>query len=322
MQPPSDAGLLRRLRAAGDDYLCGADLGDPAQVAARVQVLREAGYGIEEHPHFGYRLLSSPGRLVADDILSRLPPSRWLRDILVFERTGSTNDVAGNLGRQGVAEGLAVFAEEQTAGRGRLGRTWQSSAGEGLWFSLLVRPAWPPALWTRLTLWAAWALAQGIERATGAEPALKWPNDLYLGGRKLAGILVESNPGQGNPFAVAGIGLNVNQESFPAPLSDRATSLRIETGAPVERNGLAAAVLEAVDRTCPGLPGNFPEMLHWARERDFLREKWVTLSAGSSTQEGAAMGLDEDGALLLRLADGQLQRVTSGEVTGIAPAAP
>ncbi len=319
MQPHSDAALLRRLRQSAG-YVSASELGDPAQVAERVRVLRGAGYCIEEHPCFGCRLLSSPDRLVADDILSRLPAARrWLREIVVFERTGSTNDLLGKLGRQGVPEGIAAFAEEQTAGRGRLGRVWQSEPGAGLWFSLLLRPAWPPALWTRLTLWAACAVARGVESATGAEVMLKWPNDLYAGGRKLAGILVESSPAQGNAYAVAGIGLNANHASFPESLAATATSLRLETGAAVDRNGLAAAVLQALDCSYPDLPGSFPGILQWARERDFLREKWVTVSSGTVDESGLAIGLDDDGALLLRRADGSLRKVTSGEVTRVTP---
>ena len=186
------------------------------------------------------------------------PPRRWLRDILVFERTGSTNDFAGNLGRQGWRRAWPSLRRNRQQAAGGWAAPGNPTAGAGLWFSLLLRPAWPPALWTRLTLWAAWAWRRESKRATGAEATLKWPNDLYLGGRKLAGILVESSPAQGNAFAVAGIGLNVNQDPpSPPRLPTRATSLRIETGAPVERNGLAAAVLESagphLPRICPVL---------------------------------------------------------------------
>lgn len=113
MPASPDAAILRNLRGG---FVPGEELGDPAEIAARIALLIEAGYEIEHHPHRGYHLLSSPDRLIADDILSRLPEGGWIRDVLVFEKTGSTNDVVGSLARQGAPAGLAVFAEEQTAG--------------------------------------------------------------------------------------------------------------------------------------------------------------------------------------------------------------
>jgi len=306
-----DALILRRLREA--EYVPGAELG--AEAAHRVDGLSAAGYEIEHHPHRGYRLVSSPDRLIADDILSRLPPERrWIRDVLVFEKTGSTNDVVNGLGRDGAPAGLAVFAEEQTAGRGRLGRRWQSNPRLGLWFSLLLRPELPLAEWPRLTLWIAWAVARGIRHCTQVEAMLKWPNDIYANGRKLAGILVESSPM--DAFATAGIGLNVNHEAFHAPLDATATSLRLQTGARVDRNALAAAILEALDESYH-LPGNgFHEIMAWAQRADYLRGRWVTAVTGIVESEGRAEGLDPaDGALLMRTADGALTRVSSGEVT-------
>ena len=316
-----DARILRQLRDPGE-YCLASDLGAPGLIPERIAGLRSAGYEIEEHPHRGYRLISSPDRLIADDILSRLPECRLIRDVLVFENTGSTNDVIAKLGKQGVPEGIVAFAEHQTAGRGRLGRRWESGAAAGLWFSLLTRPSFPLSRWTRLTLWAAHAVAVGIERTCGLQVMLKWPNDLYAGGRKLVGILVESSPGQDNPFAVAGIGINVNQEAFSGPLAATATSLRIETGSAWDRNTLAASVLAAFDQTYPSLDEHFSALLDWASERDFLRGKWVAATVGASRCEGMAEGIDDTGALILRNAQGAVTSVSSGEVTRIAGAAP
>ena len=314
MAASPDAAILRRLRGSGEAFTPGWDLGDPGAVAARVAVLNGAGYEIEHHPHLGYRLVSSPDRLIADDILSRMPDRRWIRDILVFEKTGSTNDVISGLGRDGAPAGIVVFAEEQTAGRGRLGRRWQSDPRLGLWFSLLLRPELPLAEWPRLTLWIAYAIARGISEWTPLRAMLKWPNDLYLSGRKLAGILVETSLGE-NAFATAGIGVNVNQLSFPAPLDATATSLRIEAGTTVNRNALAAAILASIDESFCLLPDQFPEILAWASSADCLRGRWVSAVAGSAMHEGEAQGLDSDGALLIRTAQGGVTRVSSGEVT-------
>jgi len=305
-----DAAILRRLRASGAAYIPDSALpGAPA----RIPILLAAGYEIEHHPHLGYRLLSSPDRLIADDILSRLPDARWIRDILVFQSTSSTNDLITALARDGAPAGLAAFAEEQTAGRGRLGRRWQSPPGLGLWFSLLLRPELPLAEWPRLTLWIAFALAQALRLHTSLEIMLKWPNDLYVSGRKLAGILVETSLGE-NSFATAGVGLNVNNPSLPTPLDSTATSLRIQTGAPVDRNTLAAAILTSLDQSFPMVASHFHQILAWAKQADYLRGRWVSAAAGAALHEGIAQGLDPDGALLIRTPSGATVRVTSGEV--------
>jgi BirA family biotin operon repressor/biotin-[acetyl-CoA-carboxylase] ligase len=324
----SDAVILRRLRSAGG-FIAPSELGDPPAVAERIAVLNAAGYQIEHHPHLGYRLLSAADRLIADDILSRLPECRWIRQVLVFERTGSTNDVVTGLARDGAAAGVVVFAEEQTAGRGRLGRRWQSDPSLGLWFSILLRPDMPLAAWPRLTLWIAYAVAHGIARfametfpQNPAPPVmLKWPNDLHLSGRKLAGILVETSLGE-HPFATAGIGINVNHPAFPPPLDITATSLRIETGSPVDRNALAAAILTSIDESYQLVSSDFPRIIDWANRADCLRGRRVSAEAGTVHHEGIACGLSPDGGLLLGAPDGTLSILTSGEVTRFSPGLP
>ena len=314
--------ILRRLRVAGTAFTPAAELGEPVSLAARIYLLCEAGYEIEHHPHFGYRLLSSPDRLIADDILSRLPECRWIRDVLVFESTASTNDVVANLARDGAGAGVAAFAEEQTAGRGRHGRKWESDPHQGLWFSILLRPDFPVAKWTRLTLWIAYAVAHGIRQyitdaRLGVEPArikLKWPNDLFLSGRKFAGILAETSLGE-KPFAVAGIGLNVNHSTFPAPLDATATSLLMELGVEFDRNALAAAILFSLDQSFSLLPNKFQQIVDWASGVDYLKGRSVSATVGSTIHDGAADGLDAEGALLIRTKRGETVRVASGEVS-------
>jgi BirA family biotin operon repressor/biotin-[acetyl-CoA-carboxylase] ligase len=185
------------MRAAGETGISGAalakDLGvSRAAIWSRIEDLRKAGYDIEASPHHGYQLRSSPDRLHADDLLARLGPGKLIgRDIQVFQVTASTNDVVEKMARDSVREGIVVFAESQTRGRGRLGRQWISPSGKGLWFSVLPRPQLPPAAATQLTVVSAVAVARGIERHTGLKPEIKWPNDIVFGTRKVAGILLE-----------------------------------------------------------------------------------------------------------------------------------
>src|SRR5882724_7186640 len=168
----TDAQILSALRSPENDGVSGAELSQQlgvsrAAIWARIEELRRLGYDIEASPHLGYRLISAPDVLHADDLLSRLGKTKIIgRDIRVFERTTSTNDVIEKLARDGVKEGAVVFAESQTKGRGRLGRKWTSPDRKGLWFSVLLRPALHPQEITQLTVVAATALWRAIRQQT------------------------------------------------------------------------------------------------------------------------------------------------------------
>ncbi len=319
-----DARLLRELRATAVHLLPG-DFADAlgvsrGQIAEALTRLRGAGFDIEEKPGLGCRLLASPDRLIADDLHAQFSDDSLAREILTFEETSSTNDVAARLGREGHAGGLAVFAERQTAGRGRFGRRWDSAAHSGLWFSLLLRPEFPVPLWPRLTTWAGVCVAAAVERATGLRAQVKWPNDILVAGKKVTGILIESaGDDSGAPFVVAGIGVNVNQTEFPPELADRAASLRQITGRSIERPALAAAILCELSARIADVAQNFSSILAEATRRSALLGSWVRLHSGAMHFERTAESLDADGNLMLRLADGTLQRMTAGEVTTHAP---
>lgn len=315
-----DARLIAALRASAV-HLPATDLAGQlaaplTTVEARLAELRDAGFEIEERPGLGFRLLGSPDRLIADDLLARLGTCRLVREIVVFTETDSTNEMAVQRGRQGEAGGLVIFAERQTAGRGRFGRAWASASHRGLWFSLLLRPSLPLALWPRLTTWAAVSLADAIENALGLAAAIKWPNDVHVGGRKVAGILAESGTDSA-PFAVVGIGLNVNHEpeDFPPALRNQAISLRMATGRVIDRPALAAALLQSLDSRLPQLESGFPEIIASAARRSSLLGRWIRVQSGVDSLEGRAEELDPNGHLQLRTADGTVHRLTAGEVT-------
>jgi BirA family biotin operon repressor/biotin-[acetyl-CoA-carboxylase] ligase len=258
--------------------------------------------------------------LHADDLLSRLGETLVVgRDIRVFQETTSTNDAVERLARDGVKEGVVVFAESQTKGRGRLGRHWLSPPGQGLWCSVLLRPRFQPQEATRLTVAAATAVARALESQTGLSLAVKWPNDILVGGRKLAGILTELSAELDRvKFVVLGLGVDVNlsQSDFPPELRGVATSLRNELGRPCDRAELAVAVLRELDadyaRVCRG---EFDAVaVEWeARCATLGRE--VVIAVGDRQVRGRAESLDADGALLLRTQHGHLERIISGDVT-------
>ena len=285
------------------------------EVEAGIARLRGAGFEIESRPGLGVRLLASPDRLIADDIHARLGTCELAREILVFEETSSTNDVAARLGREG-HPGAVVFAERQTAGRGRFGRRWDSAAGAGLWFSVLLRRDWPPAHWLRLTTWAGVAVAAAIERVAPVRARIKWPNDVLAGARKIAGILIESATDQaGGQFAVVGVGLNVNQADFPPELAGKAGSLRQFAGRALDRAEVAVAVLGELQARLPVSASCFEGLLADAARRSSVIGGWVRLACGNELVEGSAEGLDGEGNLLVRVADGSLRRMSAGEVT-------
>src|ERR1039457_5050945 len=212
-----DTQILNALRAARDGAVSGADLSQKMRVSraaiwARIEDLRSLGYDIEASPHRGYRLLSAPDVLHADDLIARLGKTKVIgRDIRVFQETTSTNDVIERLARDGVKEGAVVFAESQTRGRGRLGRKWMSPAKKGLWFSVLLRPDLRPQEVTRLTVASATAVRRAIETQTGLRAEIKWPNDILLYGKKVAGILTELSAELDRvKYLILGIGVDVN----------------------------------------------------------------------------------------------------------------
>jgi BirA family transcriptional regulator, biotin operon repressor / biotin---[acetyl-CoA-carboxylase] ligase len=319
-----DAQILTALRSAGDDSVSGADLSDQlgitrAAIWARIEELRSLGYEIEASPHQGYKLRAVPDVLHRDDLLSLVRGTRVIgRDIHVFQETSSTNDVVDRLARDGVAQGAVVFAESQTKGRGRLGRKWVSPAGKGLWFSVLLRPELRPQDATQLTIIAATALARALRQYELA-PRIKWPNDILIGHRKLAGVLTELAAEIDRiRYVILGVGINVNAtpSDFPPDVRAIATSLRIETGAEIRRAELAASIIRELDfdydRLCRGDFASIAD--EWGQQCATLGQR-VTIRVGDRAVHGHAEALDDSGALLLRTAHGHLERIVGGDVT-------
>jgi len=321
----TDAQILLALRNAENSSVSGAELSQQlgisrAAIWARIEELRELGYEIAASPVLGYRLVSSPDVLHADDLLARLGKTRVVgRDIRVFEQTTSTNDVVEKLARDGVKEGVVVFAESQTKGRGRLGRVWTSPARKGLWFSILLRPALRPQETTQLTVAAATALWRAIHEETGLSPEIKWPNDILIRGKKVVGILTELSAEVDRVKHVTlGVGVDVNltANEFPVELRKLATSLRIESGQPVLRAELATAIMRELDRDYARVcSGQFAEVADEWEEHCTTIGQRVVISQGERKLRGRAESLDDDGALVLRTEHGHLERIIGGDVT-------
>ena len=321
----TDALILSALRSAENGGVSGADLSDQlgisrAAIWARIEELRKLDYEIEATPHLGYRLISTPDVLHADDLIASLGKTKVIgRDIRVFEQTTSTNDVVEKLARDGVKEGVVVFAESQTKGRGRLGRVWNSPTRKGLWFSILLRPNLRPQETTQLTVAAATAIWRAIHAETGISAEIKWPNDILIRGKKVVGILTELSAEVDRvKHIILGIGVDVNltASEMPTELRKIATSLRIESGQFVSRAELATAILRELDhdyaRVCSG---GFAKLAdEWEQHCTTIGQQ-VVVSLGPRKIRGHAESLDDDGALLVRTEHGHIERVIGGDVT-------
>ena len=242
------------------------------------------------------------------------------RNLVVLPRTGSTNDVAKELAARGAPEGTVVVADEQTAGRGRLGRRWVAPPSTCLLFSILFRPDLPLLKAPRLTMLCSLAAADAVKAVAGLEVGLKWPNDLIVtsgaGWRKLSGVLTETGVvGERVAFVVVGIGINVNVEPEALPsLAPNATSILAETGRRVDRAALLAAILGGVESRYGRLQAGESPYAEWAARLATLGQR-VEVSAGEEVLVGHAESVDEEGALLLRTPDGTLHRLLAGDVT-------
>ena len=267
--------------------------------------------------------------LSAESIAAALVTQRLGRPVLYLPRTGSTNEVAHARAAAGAPDGLLVIADEQTAGRGRLDRRWWAPAGSSLLMSLLLRPPLPPDRAGQLTMCLGLAAIEGIEAVTRLRPALKWPNDLLLDGRKLGGMLAELRLDyQRLDYAVLGLGVNVNvsfsastsaSNLMPSELTDTATSLSMALGHPVDRLSLLVAILTRCETWYEMvLAGQSPHAA-WAARLDTVgRRVQVTTAAG--TLRGSAIGVTSGGALLLRDDNGTEHAIWSGDVTALRSA--
>ena len=289
-----------------------------SEVWRLIQQLRELGVEIAGHPATGYRLETVPDLLLPDILDPLLRGTMFAGRLHHFFRIGSTNVAAMQAAAQGEPEGATFLAEEQTAGRGRGGHTWESQPSVGVYTSMVLRPPLPPADALLLSLAAGLAVSSAIETVSSIRPDLRWPNDVMFGERKFCGILTELNAEVTKVrYAVVGIGINVNQAVFAPELEPIATSLRLETGREWSRVEVAAALLKSLDREYRALLENpkeargsihkrFEERSSYARRREVHVEE-------DGGYDGITEGLDERGFLQVRTPSG-VRTVLSGGV--------
>ena len=312
------ARIIQYLKQA-EGFVSGEDLSREFGVSRSavwkcIEELRLEGYKVEAFPHCGYKLLDVPDKVFATEIQHKLGTRKFGCEVYHFDEISSTMDKAFSLGMSGAPEGAVVIAETQTKGRGRLGRSWSSPRSKGLYFSLVLRPVLSSSEVPRLTLLCAVALSEAVEACTGLRPLIKWPNDLLLNGRKLAGILVELRGEVDRvDFAVVGIGLNVN--GARKELVPEATSLKEEKGTMVDRAALMQEILRTFEKRYLNLKkqGFGPVLEEWRRRSATIGSRFRFEDRGRRV-EGVATGLADDGGLLVHLDSGKTVKRMAGDI--------
>ena len=292
-----------------------------AAVWKAAAALKDRGFRIQAGPNRGYALLSDNNRLRPETVSRHLRTAEPL--VLRYaEETGSTNDLCRAAAAAGAGEGLVVFADRQTAGKGRRGRSFLSPAGTGVYLSILLRPKLPAEEAVAITGIAAVAAAQAIEDVSGRDAGIKWVNDIWLSGKKVCGILTEAAMDMesgGLEYAVLGIGVNAFPPpgGFPPELRDIAGAVFPGKPEDDERSRLLAAILDRFLPLYRALPGR--DWLEEYRSRSLLTGREVRFTQGGEARRGLVLGVDDSARLLLRLPDGSETALSSGEVTLVRP---
>ena len=284
----------------------------------QIRKLEEQGFRFEASRKLGYKLLSSPDPLVAERIISKLTTERFGRQIKVMDSVQSTQLEAKALAEQGAEEGTLVIAERQLGGRGRMGRTWISPAGKGVWMSMVMRPGMPMHFAPQLTLLTAVALCRSLRRLTSLDIGIKWPNDLLIGGKKISGILLESAAEEERlRYVIAGIGISVNLDAddYPLELQTKATSLRIAADRRFDRSEIITSFLNEWEQLYLDYTDHGFEVVRLLWETlSISLHKPAAITTPQETFTGIPIGLHESGALIVHDELGKERIIFSAEM--------
>lgn len=323
MQSEIRKKLLDAFTNSGDSYLSGQHIAEligcsRTAVWKHIEELRKEGFELEAVRKKGYRIISTPEKITADEIRLGLATSFIGRNIHYEETVESTQKIAHGLASEGLPEGTVVLAEEQLSGKGRMNRKWYSPKFTGVWMSLILRPNIPLTKAPQLTLLTAVAIVQAIEEVTGLKPEIKWPNDILIKGRKITGILTELQAEADRIHSIIiGIGINVNQqtEDFPEELRATASSLSIEAGGLISRASLIRSIFKQFEKLYLLYleKGFFPIKLLW---EGYAVSIGKNLKARTLTHviEGKALGITDEGVLKIEDQAGTIHHVYSADI--------
>lgn len=316
------ADILAWLRNS-EDYVSGQQLCDRFGVSRTavwkvINQLKEEGYGIEAVKNKGYRLQITPDVLSSSELKSRIQNEWAGRNIYYYEETGSTNIDAKRLGEEGAVHGTVVVADKQNAGRGRRGRAWESPAGKDIYFTILLRPEFPPDKVSGLTLVMALSVAEAVKGCCGQEAGIKWPNDVVLNGKKICGILTEMTMEMDYvQHVVIGTGINVNLDKMPAEIEKTATSILMESGKETTRAELLQKVLERFEINYEIYERDLDLRNMMETYNGYLvnKDRQVRVLDPKGEFGGIARGINAGGELLVERPDGKTVEIYAGEVS-------
>lgn len=305
-----------------DGFLSGQKISEECKVSRTaiwkyINALKEEGYVIESVSRNGYRLISSPDLLTYEETKGYLDTKYMGNEIIHFDAIDSTNNYARDVAVD-KGEGTIVTAEQQTSGKGRLGRNWQSPSKKGIYFSIILKPKLEPSRATKLTLIGAAAVHSALKEMD-IDGKIKWPNDIVIDGKKVCGILTEMSCELNViDYIIIGIGINANldEDDIPDDLKDKATSLKIVTGKNIQRNRLFALILNHFEKLYDSFKEdlNLKETIEICRKDSALLGKEIQVIKDGNTKRGKAIDLNDEGELLVQFADG-IEKIYSGEVS-------
>ncbi|MEW5705526.1 MAG: biotin--[acetyl-CoA-carboxylase] ligase [Actinomycetota bacterium] len=314
--------IIKALKEVEGSYISGEELAQRASVSRaavwkHIKTLRDKGYGIEAIPKVGYKLVRSPDAILPEEIIPILKTRSFGRQIIYRRILGSTNDLAKKLAEKGASEGTVIIAEEQSKGKGRLNRSWTSPPG-GIWLSAILRPEVLLAEASRFTILAAVAVAKAMEKL-GVQPDIKWPNDILIEGRKVCGVLLELSSQIGQvDYLVMGFGVNANfkLDAIPSDFRDNVTTLYEVLGRKINRSFFISELLyELEDSYRRLLAGGWKSILaDWLKRCKMLNQS-ISLQTIRGTVEGEFIGVDDLGAIRIKLPGGRIKKFAAGDVT-------
>ena len=317
--------ILQELKNHAGHYISGEEISGILQVSRTavwkyINQLKDMGYVIESQTKKGYRLLESPDSLLPQEMKENINTEVIGQNLKFFEQVDSTNLYAKRIAEGGFLDGTVIMADEQLNGRGRMGRTWVSPKGKGIWMTIMLKPKINPADASKVTLLAACAVCKAIEEISGLYTKIKWPNDIVLNGKKLCGILTEMSAEIDEiNYLIIGIGVNVNidLEDFPKELQAIATSIKIEKGDGIIRKELAAAIINNFERYYKGFikTGSIKDYINEYKERSAVLGKEVRVTSSTLELQGTVVDISEEGQLQLEMYDGSIKEIISGEVS-------
>lgn len=314
---------ILKLLKTSDSYVSGQEMCKYLNVSRTavwkvMNQLKDEGYEIEAMSNKGYKILNCPDIITNYEIASEMKTKHIATQIEYYNEIDSTNIRCKILAEQGAEDGILVVADQQTAGKGRRGRKWDSPKGCGIFMSLMLKPDIAPVNASMLTLVTAMALVKGIKEATGLETKIKWPNDIILNQKKLCGILTEmSSELDYINHVVIGIGVNVNMTSFPNEIAQVATSIAIEQGHPVKRSAIIARTMEAFEEYYERFlkKQNLEDLMEEYNELLIHKDCEIRVLGAREEYVAKAIGIDKSGELLVELEDGTKKKIRSGEIS-------